>query len=517
VTRMVRMIVAALTALALLSFGVPASSTSSEAAARASLKVSPSSNYVAGQKITYTGSIGVRGKHRVKLQYHMNRPGDRWTDVDGFRGATTSSAGKFSFTFPAPSMWGISYRVVSGRHVTPKYTFHAKSQEVLLEAGNDNRVLAGQPFTVVVDTTPSQAGRADLPPPVIPGRTVTLQRRVDGDRWQTIDQAPTDNAGFARFDLTEPTAGTVVYRAREENYTKDGNKIGWFPSFPTYVEVASSVLRGRAGEPDPTPAAPQAQVPLERRAGSPNASQNYGWGPALFDFAWEFGESLTSGPYRGTRRKGGWLDTSSGTGRANHINGGVGLDSQYGARGGPGDVGTTRLTLNGNAQTYGRWEIRMRSLSKEANAPGGDFEVKMELVPDRASDYKCGAQNITIAEYRIHDRAVRVGANALADNRSWTYTKKSVSLENASHNFGVEVAKDHITWFLDGRPIASVKSKAAVSDVPLTLRLSLEGDGSAEMNRTRSIYDWQRAWPIGPGKHVTQGAKLQTGTHDASC
>jgi len=510
------MVVVALTALALLSFGVPASSSPSQAAAKTSLKVSPSKSYVAGQKITYTGSIGVRGKRKVKLQYHMNRPGDRWTDVDAFRGARTDAAGRFRFTFPAPAMWGISYRVVSGKHTTPKHTFHAKSQEVVLEAGDGNRVEAGKPFTVVVDTTPSQRGRADLPPPVIPGRAITLQKRVNGDRWQTIDRGVTDSAGFARFTRTEPTAGTVVYRAREESYTKGGNKIGWFPSFPTYVEVVPPGQVPRS-EPRRAPYAPRAQAPAERRAraGSPNASQNFGWGRSLFDFAWEFGESLSSKPYRGTRLKGSWLDTSDGTGRASHVNGGVGLES--GAKDGPGDFGTTRLTLRGNAQKYGRWEIRMRALTKEASAPGGDFRVTMELVPNRASDYRCGAQNITIAEYRIHDRAVRVGANALANRRSWTYTKKSVPLENVSHNFAVEVAKNHLTWFLDGRPIASLKSKAAVPDVPLTLRLSLEGNGNQEMIRTRSIYDWQRAWPIGPGKHVTKGARLKAGHHTISC
>ncbi len=512
-SRIARVFVAVLTALGLLTLGVPAPGTSQEAAARASLSVSPG-NFVAGQKLTYTGSIGARGKQRVKLQYHMNRPGDRWTDVDGFRGATTDAAGRFKFTFPAPAMLGISYRVVSGRHATPRTTFRAKSQEVILVAGNNNRVVAGRPFDVVVDTAPSQKGRADLPPPPIPGRRVILQQRGNGDQWKTLADTTTNSNGIATFSgIQVGDPGTVVYRAVEDDWIKNGNRIGWFPSFPTYVEVAGA---GAPRATAPRPAAPaDTRIPAARAAGSPNASQNYGWGRSLFDFAWEFGESLTSRPYRGTRLKGRWLDVSTGTGRANHINGGLGLDSQYGARGGPGDIGTTSVTLRGNAQKYGRWEIRMRSLSHEAQDK--DFKVKMELVPDRASDYHCGAQNITIAEYEIHTPAVRVGAKALKKNRSWSYTKKSVKLENFSHNFGIEVAKDHITWFLDGKPIASLKSRAAVSGVPLTLRLSLEGDGNAEMNRTRSIYDWQRAWPMGSGRQVKSGHGLAGGTHSGGC
>lgn len=509
----VRMVVAVVTTLGLLTVGAPAPGSSKEAAARASLSVSPGT-YVAGQKMTFAGTLGVRGRKNIHLQYHMNRPGDAWTDVQG-SARHTDSAGRFRFTFPAPAMWGISYRVVSGRAVTPKYTFHAKSQEVMLEAGNNNRVTAGTPFTVVVDTTPSQAGRADLPPPAIPGRTVTLQRRVKVDQWQTVAQQVTDTNGFAQFTVTEATPGTVVYRAREENWTKDGNRIGWFPSFPTYVAVDDGGPRPAPAVRAPAVERPAAPAPRAVAGRSPNASQNYGWGPSLFDFAWEFGESLTSKPYRGTRLRGAWIDTSSGTGRVNHINGGLGLDSQYGARGGPGDIGTTRATLNGNAQKYGRWEIRMRSLVKEGTA-ANDFEVKMELIPEKASDYHCGAQNITIAEYKIHDNAIRFGANSLS-HRRWFSTKSRVALADASHNFAVEVAKDHITWFLDGAPIGTVRSRAAVSDVPMTLRLSLEGDGDAEMNRTRSIYDWQRAWPIGPGRHVTNGPGMRTDPNGPGC
>ena len=182
-----------------------------------------------------------------------------------------------------------------------------------------------------------------------------------------------------------------------------------------------------------------------------------------------------------------------GTGRVNHINGGIGLDSQYGAR------RPRRHRHHSCAVARQRADVRALG-DPDAVAVQGRRGQGLQGADGagagKASDYHCGAQNITIAEYRIHSNAVRVGANAIARNKSWSYTKNSVKLEDVSHNFGVEVAKDHITWFIDGAPIAKVKSRAAVSDVPMTLRLSLEGDGNDEMNRTRSIYDWQRAWPI---------------------
>ena len=153
---------------------------SSQEQGRSTLKVTPST-YVAGQKMTYSGSLGGHGRKQIHLQFNMNRPGDRWTDVAG-SGSRTDAAGRFRFTFPAPAMWGISYRVVSGRLATPAYKFHAKSQEVVLSVDRDDTVVAGAPFVVAADTTPNLSGRQDLPPPAIPGRTVTLQQRVNGNR-----------------------------------------------------------------------------------------------------------------------------------------------------------------------------------------------------------------------------------------------------------------------------------------------------------------------------------------------
>ncbi len=263
-SRFARLVVAVVTAFGLLTIGPPAPASPPERAG-GSLKVSPS-NYIAGQKMTFTGSLGRRGSKPIGLQFHMNRPGDVWTKVEGFR-SRTDRAGKFRFTYPSPAMWGISMRVVSGRVATPAHTFHAKSQEVMLSAGNDNRVVAGVPFAVTVDTTPSQAGRADLPPPAIPGRTVTLQRRVNTDRWETIGTAVTDGAGFASFTRTEAAAGVVVYRARQEDWTRNGNRIGWFPSFPTYVAVTDGAAPRSASPSGTRPRS--ARCRSEQRVGRP--------------------------------------------------------------------------------------------------------------------------------------------------------------------------------------------------------------------------------------------------------
>ena len=498
---------------------------------QATLKVSPGL-YVGGQALTIEGNIGRLGVQRVRLQFNMGRPGDTWGDPAG--GSTwTKPDGSFRFTYPAPSMFGILVRVASGRAATPAKTLNARSQDLVLTAVPTTRglgpgqVLAGERFAIEVDTTPTIRGRTDLPGPAFKDRTLTLQKRVDGDRWQDLGTTTTDGEGQGRFEQTVAEPGTVVYRVRQESLTTNGNEIGWFPSFPTYVEVLPTT--GRAVAPlaatgtarqTPRQAAPRgssrASTPEFRTVGGKplTASKAHGWARPLWDFAWEYGESLTSKPVRGSDPSGWWSDASNGSGRAAKHNGGLMLDSQRESHG-PGDHGTTSATLRGNPMKYGRWETKLRLKSPENNAR--DYRVRVELVPDRPGDYHCGAQNITVADIAAHGPHITVGARAMRGARKWTYRKRIGSLNGTSAAFAVEVTKRHISWFVNGRVIATLRSEAAVSDVPLTLRLSLVGDGQEEMNRTAAISDWQRAFSLTRGKQTTSGHPLRQGTYAGGC
>jgi hypothetical protein len=441
-----------------------------------------------------------------------------WTDLPGTR-ATTRADGSFDFRHPALSMFGIRVRVASGRTATPGITSDARSQDLVLTA--PQRVNVGDNFTIRVDTTPTLPRRPDLPPPVFPGRDLTLQQRVNGDSWKTLGTTATDASGNGQFNVTAPNSSPAVYRVRQEDWIKNGSRIGWFPSFPAYVEVAGATGRAvttPSGTTTASRGAPSTQRSAARVAarasGSTTASQKYGWRPALFDFAWEFGESLTSRPYRGTDRRGGWLDSSNGSGRASKHNGGLMLDSQRGVDG-AGDFGTTAATLQGNPMKYGRWETKLRLKSPERNA--SDYHVKLELVPALAADYHCGGQNITVADLRPHGSTLTVGAKAFRANREWTSRAPIGSLLGPSATFSVELARGHISWFLNGRVIATLRDQAAVSDVPMTLRFSLVGNGPQEMNRTQAISDWQRGFALDRGRTVTSGKAPQRGSYTGGC
>ena len=391
-----------------------------------SLKVSPKV-YVGGQAVTFRGNLGVNGARKIWLQSHMGRPGDAWKRVSGFH-SKTSGDGSFKFRYPAASMFGIKYRVASRGVVTPAYTFNARSQDLVLTAVPNSsglgagRELAGYAFTIKVDTTPKMSHRPDLPSPVFAGRDLTLQIRDSKGRWQKLDTTKTDQKGNGSFRV--PAGGGTgcrVYRVRQENWTKGGSKISWFPSFPTPVDVVANA--GSSGS-CVTPSNAPSNTKVPKGGGAPvaaTAAGKYKWGQPLWDFAWEQGQSLTSRPSRGSDRHGWWLDRSTGLGRATQHNGGILLDSQR-VWSGRGDFGTTSATLQSNPSTYGRWEAKMRFKRLETGA--GTYAAKIELVPSRAQDYDCGAHNITVASVPVGRSGVTIGARN--GKRQW-HAKRNIT------------------------------------------------------------------------------------------
>lgn len=484
-----------------------------------SLNVSPKL-YVGGQAVTFRGNLGVNGARTIWLQSHMGRPGDDWRRVQGFR-TTTARDGSFKFKYPAPSMFGIKYRVASRGVATPAHKFDARSQDVVLTTAvpdsyrvDDGEALAGEPFTIKVDTTPVLSHRPDLPSPVFPGRGLTLQQRTPQGGWKKLDTTTTDNKGNGSFVVPATGPGCPVYRVRLEPWTKGGSKVGWFPSFPTPVDVVSGPSSSRSCV---TPGQARSDTTFSTQVGSKTsaastASSTHKWGLALWDFTWEEGQPLTGRPSRGSERKGWWSDSATGLGRASQHNGGLLLDSQR-LWSGPGDFGKTSVLLRDNARAYGRWEAKLRVKRLEIGAK--NYTAKIELVPARPSDYDCGAHNITVASVKVGGATVGIGARNGA--RNWSAKRKIRVADGKAVAFGAEVTRGHITWFYNGNSIGSVGSRAAISGLPLTMRLSLVGDGNNEMNKTSFISDWQRGYDLHRGKSVTKGASLRKTTVSSGC
>ena len=406
-----------------------------------SLNVSPN-RYVGGQAVTFQGRLGVSGARTIWLQSHMGRPGDGWSRVDGFR-TKTSRDGTFKFKYPAPAMFGIKYRVASRGVTTPAYTFSARSQDLVLTAvpnasgvGYD-QALAGREFTIKVDTTPVLSHRPDLPPPVFAGRGLTLQQRDAKGGWRKLATTTTDSKGNGSFVVPPTEAGCPVYRVRQEQWTKGGSQVGWFPSFPTPVDVlANANSSGSCAKPSSAPSNTTVAADNSGKPVAATAGGTHKWGQSLWDFAWEEGQSLTSRPSRGTDRKGWWSDRSTGLGRAARHNGGLQLDSQR-VWSGPGDFGTTSATLRDNSRTYGRWETKMRLKRLETGA--GNYTARIELVPSRARDYACGARNITVASVPVGGSTVGIGAQN--GTRKWQAKRQISPSLGGAVAFAVEVTR----------------------------------------------------------------------------
>jgi len=248
--------------------------------------------------------------------------------------------------------------------------------------------------------------------------------------------------------------------------------------------------------------------------GGAQAGQRYRWGPFLYDFAWEQGESLTAKPHRGERRTGQWIDRSDGSGRVAPYNGGMAISSHLSSFPGRGDRGTTSAMLSGNAMTYGRWEFRRRIDVFEKK--GKNYRVKIALVPAEPQDARCGS--INVASVGFNSRKAGLGLSSARAGKAWSGTRRIPRLGNGPHSFAVEVTRSHVTWFLDGRSLATVSGRKAAPGVPLTPKLSLVADGRKEMRRTRVLYDWQRGWHLNKqARRAVKGTGLQAKNFSKSC
>ncbi len=484
----------------------------------ASLRVTPK-RFVGGQLLTFSGRIPGAANKKLKVQSLFNRAGDKWITRDRSAGRTDRQ-GQFTFTHIAPSNYNIRYRVKAANGRTSKVVrFQPRQQEVSLSLNGAQeqragRVAPGQGFRIDVNTTPTGRGDLGRPPPAFPGRTLDLQQRVNGDQWQTIASTTSNSQGQARFYLDAGSSGTTAYRVRQAAIHTGGNHIGWFPSFPLEVRFADPSGRTTASTPvprsaptqdEPSEARPVAAVSARSGGGNPQASARYKWGPTHWDFAWETGEALTDKPYRGRNRVGYWIDRSNGSGRAAAHNGGLALESHLSDFPGVGDHGTNSVTLAGNAITYGRWEFRRRIDVFEKK--GRNYRAKIELVPANASDAACGANTINVATVGFNSRKATLGVTSSDAKKAWTGSKRIPRVGDNPHSWSVEVTRSHITWFLNGRSLATVKNRQAIPGVPLTPKLSLVGKGHKEMRRTRVLYDWQRGWTLNK-----QARKAQKGS-----
>lgn len=265
------------------------------------------------------------------------------------------------------------------------------------------------------------------------------------------------------------------------------------------------------------PGTAEAPVATALAGESGTTAQRYGWRTMQWDFAWEFGESLTSRPYRGEDIAGGrWIDESDGTGRVVKYGGGLEFHSGWYRPLEPSpDFGTTTLTLQGKPARLGRWELRERS--DELESGFGAYSFVIELIPEDPAKYDCGAHNLTIAQISPGTSGdVTIGVNA--GTTSWTRTLTGYRRpEKAARLYAVQVTGRRITWFVDSRAVASLAAADAIPQHPMTLRMRLVGRGTSERRSSIVKIDWVRSYDLDKGTQPPKGQALTKGTNPDAC
>jgi hypothetical protein len=181
-----------------------------------------------------------------------------------------------------------------------------------------------------------------------------------------------------------------------------------------------------------------------------------------------------------------------------------------------GDV----ITDWNQSRLRGRWEVRFRSKTGTGRTPAGltPHQVKLELVPAGTPATRCAPSSILMAGYdpAASGRTAVLGVTRpgfvaaapatpvgpLFDVKSWNGTQDE--RVGAWRVWAVEVGRDHISWFLDGKIVRRENRPEALLGTKLHLRLSLLSTPGATMAPTTTQLDWARYWTL---KRTTKGKK----------
>jgi hypothetical protein len=235
--------------------------------------------------------------------------------------------------------------------------------------------------------------------------------------------------------------------------------------------VAAVPLLG-GGSPAPVDAT-TAQQP-----GPVNAANTYLWGGAAESWDWEEGQSTDP-----------WQIYSDGTGRASIFVAMLALDS---GSSNYNNAGTVMATLGNAGHTYGRWEARVRGPIFGAGRT--DYTMSFGLVPARARDRRCGGPSVDLGTWTGYQSATTIGVDH--GGSEWSATRQLSRNRDNWHTLGVEITPTRISWFLDARVTATLRTAAAVPGVPLVPQLVLQAPPGVQMNHTRLTADWVRYYSL---------------------
>ncbi|MDL5160137.1 glycoside hydrolase family 16 protein [Actinomycetospora termitidis] len=176
---------------------------------------------------------------------------------------------------------------------------------------------------------------------------------------------------------------------------------------------------------------------------------------------------------------------------------------------GTADAVSAGMARDGDDARFGRWEVRARA---DGRGPGArPYHAVIALIPATGA-YDAGERDVDFAEADVGTGEVNLFVHYPPRKQDYL----AIPLDLAAwHTFAVEVAPDHVTWFVDGAVRATVTRPAAIPTRPMKLNVQLDAYRPGDLVPARLQVDWARFHRLPPaGTPVLPGPVPPQGDYD---
>jgi hypothetical protein len=148
---------------------------------------------------------------------------------------------------------------------------------------------------------------------------------------------------------------------------------------------------------------------------------------------------------------------------------------------------------------FGRWEVRMRV---DGRGLGHRYHAVVALIPDGVP-YDGGAGDLDFAEADVDEGRAHVFIHY--PPRKQTYASVPIDLAEW-HAYAIELAPDHISWFVDGTLAMTTTIRAAITGARWTTNIQLDAYYPGDLAPSNMQVDYLRYYPL-----PEDGARLLPG------
>ncbi len=177
------------------------------------------------------------------------------------------------------------------------------------------------------------------------------------------------------------------------------------------------------------------------------------------------------------------------------------------------DTGSILVWPDDQAAQYGRWEARVRAVEKKTD--GAHYRFTWQLSP--VDGDHCRGSEITLASYLPDDTRAKGWVRTLAD-REFRFSRARDLRSRAWHTYAVEVAPDHISWFVDTKVMRTETRPEALSGATFRPQFTIVGDPAVHMNESWMQMDWVRYYTLQrPGALPIDARQMYQTTYAGAC